>query len=107
MKITSIPSVQSLLRTALEEDAGGGDITTLSTIPGDAVAHGRYIAKEDGVLCGMDIVRAVFDLLDADITLQAFLQEGRGFRKRTERSYRRESRPKSTPAYEWNRYRYR
>ncbi len=79
MKITSIPSVQSLLRTALEEDAGGGDITTLSTIPGDAVAHGRYIAKEDGVLCGMDIVRAVFDLLDADITLQAFLQEGATF----------------------------
>lgn len=81
MKITSIPSVQSLLRTALEEDAGGGDITTLSTIPANAAANGRYIAKEDGVLCGMDIVRGTFDLLDPDIALQIYVPEGTAFHK--------------------------
>ena len=32
MKITSIPSVQTLLRTALEEDAGGGDIDRKSVV---------------------------------------------------------------------------
>jgi len=79
MKITSIPSVQTLLRTALEEDAGSGDITTMSTIPADAIAHGRYIAKEDGILCGMDIVRTVFDLLDQDIALQVHVPEGSCF----------------------------
>ena len=45
------------------------DITTTSTIPEEAVAYGRYIAKQDGVLCGMPVVRAVFDLLDEDIEL--------------------------------------
>ena len=81
MKITSIPAVTELLRQALQEDAGGGDVTTLSTIPEDAVAHGRYIAKEDGVLCGMDIVRAVYDLLDPAIALTVHVPEG-GFYKK-------------------------
>ncbi|MBS5724342.1 MAG: carboxylating nicotinate-nucleotide diphosphorylase [Clostridiales bacterium] len=81
MKITSIPSVQALLRTALEEDTGGGDITTLATIPPEAVAHGRYIAKESGILCGMDIVQAVFELLDRDIALTIHAPEGSSFQK--------------------------
>ncbi len=81
MKITSVPAVDNLLRTALAEDAGNGDITTVSTIPESAVAHGRYIAKEDGVLCGMEVVRAVFDLLDEDIELTVNYPEGAHFKK--------------------------
>ena len=81
MKITSIPAVAELLKDALQEDAGGGDITTLSTIPADAAAHGRYIAKEDGVLCGMDVVRAVFDLLDPTIALTVHVAEGAHYKK--------------------------
>lgn len=71
----------NLIRTALEEDCGNGDITTISTIPADAVAHGRYIAKEDGVLCGMEIVRAVFDELDPTIKLTVNFKEGQHFAK--------------------------
>ena len=81
MKITSVPAVDNLLRTALAEDAGNGDITTTSTIPENAVAYGRYMAKEDGVLCGMDVVRAVFDLLDEDIELTVHVSEGAHFKK--------------------------
>ena len=81
MKITSVPAVDNLLRTALAEDAGNGDITTTSTIPEEAVAYGRYIAKQDGVLCGMPVVRAVFDLLDEDIELTINFKEGEHFKK--------------------------
>lgn len=81
MKITSVPAVDNLLRTALAEDAGNGDITTTSTIPEEAVAYGRYIAKQDGVLCGMPVVRAVFDLLDEDIELTVNFKEGEHFKK--------------------------
>ena len=81
MKITSVPAVLNLIRTALEEDCGNGDITTISTIPADATAHGRYIAKEDGVLCGMEIVRAVFDEIDPDIKLTVSFKEGQRFSK--------------------------
>lgn len=79
MKITSVPAVLNLIRSALEEDCGNGDITTISTIPADAVAHGRYIAKEDGVLCGMEVVRAVFDELDPAIKLSVNFEEGQRF----------------------------
>ena len=81
MKITSVPAVDNLLRTALAEDAGNGDITTTSTIPEEAVAYGRYIAKQDGVLCGMPVIRAVFDLLDEDIELTINFKEGEHFKK--------------------------
>ena len=76
MKITAIPAVTRLIRTALEEDCGNGDVTTAATIPEDAVAHGRYIAKEDGILCGMPVVRAVFDEIDPDIALKVNFSEG-------------------------------
>ena len=57
-------SVDRLIASALEEDIGTGDITTLSVIDKDRRAYGRYIAKEDGILCGMDVVEAVFHMLD-------------------------------------------
>ena len=81
MKITAIPAVTRLIRTALEEDCGNGDVTTAATIPEGAVAHGRYIAKEDGILCGMPVVRAVFDEIDPDIALKVNFSEGQSFKK--------------------------
>ena len=81
MKITSVPAVSQLIKSALEEDCGNGDVTTVATIPEDACAHGRYIAKEDGVLCGMPVVRAVFDELDPDIKLDVHFEEGQSFRR--------------------------
>ena len=81
MKITAIPAVTRLIRTALEEDCGNGDVTTAATIPEGAVAHGRYIAKEDGILCGMPVVRAVFDEIDPDIALKVNFSEGQFFKK--------------------------
>ena len=81
MKITSVPAVSQLIKSALEEDCSNGDVTTVATIPEDACAHGRYIAKEDGVLCGMPVVRAVFDELDPDIKLDVHFEEGQSFKR--------------------------
>ncbi len=81
MKITSVPAVSQLIKSALEEDCGNGDVTTVATIPEDACAQGRYIAKEDGVLCGMPVVRAVFDELDPDIKLDVHFEEGQSFKR--------------------------
>lgn len=77
-------AVDSLIRAALREDIGTGDITTLSVIPSDARAHGRYIAKEDGVLCGMDIAERVYRLLGeemggADIRFTRHFEDGQSF----------------------------
>ena len=68
--------LDSILRSALEEDMGTGDITTLTTIPDDARAHGRYIAKESGIICGLDVAKRVFELLSDDIEFTAYKKDG-------------------------------
>ena len=50
----------------LAEDIGRGDITTSATIPRDVRAIGRFLAKENLVLCGLDVAEAVFFNLDPE-----------------------------------------
>ena len=50
-------NLNDLIERSLKEDVGTGDITTLSTIDAKKEITGRFIAKEDGILCGMDVIR--------------------------------------------------
>ncbi|MBV9216340.1 MAG: carboxylating nicotinate-nucleotide diphosphorylase [Acidobacteria bacterium] len=52
----------------LSEDIGRGDITTKATVPPDTRGQGRFLAKEDLVVCGLDVADAVFFHLDPDST---------------------------------------
>ena len=70
------PQVESLINLALSEDIGTGDITTLSTIPSDKTAHGRFIAKEDMVICGLDLAEHIFAKLDGGILFKTDAKDG-------------------------------
>ena len=61
---------------ALREDIGTGDVTTLSCVPESAVSTGRFIAKEPGVICGLDVAKRLFALLDERIEMTTFVQDG-------------------------------
>ena len=74
-------ALDGILENALREDVGTGDITTLSTISPDRTVTGKYIAKESGVICGLDVVRRVFALLDPSIVLEARMQDGGAVQK--------------------------
>ncbi|MEJ7624458.1 MAG: carboxylating nicotinate-nucleotide diphosphorylase [Pyrinomonadaceae bacterium] len=50
----------------LAEDIGRGDITTSATVPQDTRGIGRFLAKEDLILCGLSVAEAVFFHLDPD-----------------------------------------
>ncbi|REJ79522.1 MAG: carboxylating nicotinate-nucleotide diphosphorylase [Acidobacteria bacterium] len=50
----------------LAEDLGRGDITTRSTVPDDVRGRGKFLAKEDLVVCGIWIADAVFAHLDPE-----------------------------------------
>jgi nicotinate-nucleotide pyrophosphorylase (carboxylating) len=58
------PAVQRLLDLALEEDVGGGDVTTASVIDETQEAEGDIIAGERLVVCGLGVVEAVFTRFD-------------------------------------------
>ncbi len=68
--------LDDLLIAALKEDVGTGDITTLSCIPAKNRSIGRFLAKESGVICGLDIAKRVFELLDSEIVFSSELSDG-------------------------------
>lgn len=68
--------VKDIVKNAILEDLGTGDITTMSTIPRGVNITGRFLAKEDGILCGMDVVREVFYCIDESVELISLYKDG-------------------------------
>jgi len=73
-----IPLIQyePLVRAALAEDIGPGDITTTLCIPADARATATVLAKSPGVIAGLDVAALAFRLLDPDARWQPRLEDG-------------------------------
>ena len=67
MTTPSLPAalIENLVRTALAEDVGAGDITTECCVPADLQGRASIIAKEPCVVAGLPLVAAVFAELDA------------------------------------------
>ena len=55
--------VDDIIKTALSEDINYIDVTTDYLIDDDAVSEASFIAKAEGVLCGIDVAMRVFELL--------------------------------------------
>lgn len=56
------PDVLELVKRALEEDIGAGDITTELTVPADRDASGRFYAREPMVVAGIELLETVYAL---------------------------------------------
>lgn len=69
-------AVDKLIKEALTEDIGDGDLTTESLFPGKVKARGKLIANEDGVLAGLPIFKRVFELVDKNITFEPRATDG-------------------------------
>lgn len=69
-------NINKIIRTALQEDIGQGDITTQAVVPDTSMASGRFIAKENGVICGIGIAGQVFRLLDPSIEFTPHIEDG-------------------------------
>jgi nicotinate-nucleotide pyrophosphorylase (carboxylating) len=61
---------------ALREDIGDGDITTNSIVPVGSIAACLIVAKQDGVVAGLDVAGAVFQTLDKSIEFDGQVAEG-------------------------------
>jgi len=68
--------LSEIVRNALREDIGTGDVTTLSTIDEDLFLEGRLVAREDGVVAGFDVAYLAFSLLDSRVTMKQFFSDG-------------------------------
>jgi nicotinate-nucleotide pyrophosphorylase (carboxylating) len=65
-----------LVRRALAEDVGSGDITTEATVPVDAPGRGVLLAKSRLVVAGLDLAAAVFFDVDARCALTRQCDDG-------------------------------
>jgi nicotinate-nucleotide pyrophosphorylase (carboxylating) len=68
--------VKQIIILALKEDIGKGDITTISCIPKQKIAKAKIIAKEEGIVCGLDIVKHVFKIFDPKVKIINYKKDG-------------------------------
>ncbi|MFD3408922.1 carboxylating nicotinate-nucleotide diphosphorylase [Aquirufa sp. HETE-83D] len=68
--------VQAFIQSALREDVGDGDHTSLSTVPADAKGTAELKVKDRGILAGVELSRAIFKEVDPSLQVQVFIQDG-------------------------------
>lgn len=72
-----------LIKMALKEDIGSGDITTDNLIPAKNISSAKILLKEDGIISGLKIFKSVFDSLDKNVKVKFFVKEGVRLKKGT------------------------
>ncbi len=68
--------LNALVRRALAEDVGSGDVTTEATVPAGARARALITQKEPGAIYGLQAAELVFSLLDPEVRCERLVQEG-------------------------------
>lgn len=68
--------IVACIRLALEEDVGSGDATTNSIVPAEATLNAQIVAKQHGIIAGMDVAENVFLMLDSQVRFQDHASEG-------------------------------
>ena len=68
--------IDAIIRNALVEDVGSGDVTTLNTVPADAILRGTLLVKADGVVAGLAVFQRVFKLVDARVEIDLQVADG-------------------------------
>lgn len=73
--------IDNLIKTALLEDINYVDITTDYLIPEDQENEAKFLAKADGVLCGIEVALRVFTLIQPDFQYEVFIHDGEEVKK--------------------------
>lgn len=72
---------KELIKLAIAEDLGDGDHTSLACIPPSAVGKAHLLIKDNGILAGIRIAREVFNLIDPELNLNIYLEDGQQIKK--------------------------
>jgi nicotinate-nucleotide pyrophosphorylase (carboxylating) len=74
-----VHAIDSIIDAALREDMPQGDITSESIIPVDSRARAIILAKENGILAGMDVASRVFEKIDPGVEFKKEKNDGQKF----------------------------
>ena len=71
-----LTQAQGIIRRALVEDIGDGDVTTRWTVPAEARLTGQFIAKESGIMAGLEVARLTFSSVDDRVQFTTHAADG-------------------------------
>jgi nicotinate-nucleotide pyrophosphorylase (carboxylating) len=74
--VSTTPQETALVRAALEEDIGTGDVTTAATVSERSAARALITQKAPGVIYGLQTAETAFALLDPDVRFERLVGEG-------------------------------
>ena len=77
------PEIHDYIRRALVEDIGSGDVTTDTIVPADASLRGRIVAKQDGVVAGLEVAHQVMLALSDRVTFVPKITDGANVKRGT------------------------
>lgn len=70
------PEAMDAIRRALAEDIGPGDATSDSIVPAGSMMHGQILAKQAGIVAGLDVAQAVYQMVDGNVDFRPKVEEG-------------------------------
>lgn len=73
--------IDDIIKNALLEDINYIDVTTDYLVDDEKVSTARYVAKADGILCGIEVALRVFKLLDDDVKTEVYIHDGEPVKK--------------------------
>lgn len=76
-------TLDQIIKDALAEDIGSGDITTLATIDPLTLAHGEFLVKQEGVIAGLDVLKRTLEIFDSELELSLFAKDGEKIKSKT------------------------
>lgn len=68
--------IQSIIQTALNEDIGDGDHSSLACIPAEATGVAKLLVKDSGILAGVDLARLICEAYDPELVFEELLHDG-------------------------------
>jgi nicotinate-nucleotide pyrophosphorylase (carboxylating) len=74
-------AADTLIEAALKEDMPQGDITSESVIPADSESEAIILAKEEGVMAGINVAERVFHKIDPSVVFEIKINDGQKFKK--------------------------
>jgi nicotinate-nucleotide pyrophosphorylase (carboxylating) len=69
-------ALTQFIQSALQEDVGDGDHSSLAAIPADARNQARLLVKDNGILAGVEVAQLICQAVDPSLSVQVMLTDG-------------------------------
>jgi nicotinate-nucleotide pyrophosphorylase (carboxylating) len=74
--LLQLKDVQALIDIALREDIGSGDHSSLACISPTKIGNAYCVAKDNGVICGLDLAQFIFHKIDQSLVFKSNFKDG-------------------------------